>query len=79
MTRKRSWHYENDGPGRRILCEDRGPDYPPRRTVEVRCCGSWVHCDSDTYCERCGQEFNSSGQRLAPREFWGEETGERFA
>ena len=28
-------------------------------------------------CE-CGLEYNGSGQELAPREFWGEETGERF-
>lgn len=28
-------------------------------------------------CE-CGREYNISGQLLAPREDWGEETGERF-
>lgn len=26
-------------------------------------------------CE-CGEEYNSAGQRLAPRSQWGEETGE---
>jgi hypothetical protein len=25
---------------------------------------------------RCGRDYNSSGTELAPREFWGEETGE---
>jgi len=27
-------------------------------------------------CDRCGREYNGSGQLLAPREQWGEETGE---
>ena len=27
-------------------------------------------------CERCGRDYNSSGQGLAPRSQWGEETGE---
>lgn len=29
-------------------------------------------------CE-CGADYSGSGQRLAPREFWGEETGESVA
>ncbi len=29
-------------------------------------------------CDQCGREYNGSGQELAPREFWGEETGETF-
>jgi hypothetical protein len=27
-------------------------------------------------CEQCGTDYNSSGQRLAPRSQWGEDTGE---
>jgi hypothetical protein len=27
-------------------------------------------------CHRCGADFNSAGQHLAPRAQWGEETGE---
>jgi len=27
-------------------------------------------------CSGCGRDYNSAGQRLAPREQWGEETGE---
>lgn len=27
-------------------------------------------------CRRCGTDYNSAGQRLAPRSQWGEETGE---
>lgn len=30
---------------------------------------------SDVYCD-CGRDYNGSGQLLAPREQWGEETGE---
>jgi hypothetical protein len=30
-------------------------------------------------CECCGKDYNSSGQELAPREQWGEETGETAA
>lgn len=41
---------------------------------EVALWSSWANT-----CEKCGQEFNGSGQRLAPRHQWGEETGERFA
>jgi hypothetical protein len=46
----------------------------------VRCgCGREVHCPDGwaNACD-CGTEFNGSGQRLAPRAFWGEETGETF-
>ena len=27
-------------------------------------------------CDKCHRDYNSSGQLLAPREQWGEETGE---
>jgi hypothetical protein len=30
-------------------------------------------------CDGCGAEYNSDGQRLAPRELWGAETGEHPA
>lgn len=30
-------------------------------------------------CDKCGTDYNMSGQRLAPRSQWGEETGESFA
>jgi tRNA(Ile2) C34 agmatinyltransferase TiaS len=33
----------------------------------------------DAECPRCGTEYNSAGQTLAPREQWGEETGETSA
>lgn len=34
---------------------------------------SWVN-----ECDKCGTEYNGSGQMLAPRSQWGEETGETF-
>lgn len=52
-----------------------------REPDEIRCtCGSWVVLDSGwaNGCDNCHQEYNESGQRLAPRRFWGEETGETF-
>ncbi len=46
-----------------------------------RCtCGAEVVLSqSDNDCEKCGAIYNSFGQRLAPREHWGEETGESLA
>lgn len=43
-------------------------------------CGSEVELNSSwaNSCEKCNREYNMGGQLLAPREQWGEETGERF-
>ncbi len=47
----------------------------------IRCdCGREIFCIEFTNtCENCGSDYNSSGQLLSPREFWGEETGEHPA
>lgn len=48
----------------------------------VRCdCGAVVELYSTwaNACDACGREYNGSGQTLAPREQWGEETGETQA
>ena len=43
-------------------------------------CGEEVELNGFTNtCEKCGTDYNQSGQRLAPREQWGEETGEHPA
>jgi hypothetical protein len=49
-----------------------------RRPAVGQCsCGMHVELDGFTNtCERCGSDYNMSGQLLAPRRFWGEETGE---
>lgn len=47
----------------------------------IRCdCGSTLSLDDamTNRCDRCGQFYNGSGQRLAHPSQWGEETGERF-
>lgn len=44
------------------------------------CCGQKVYLDRFTNtCDNCGTDYNSAGQELAPREQWGEETGESLA
>lgn len=45
-----------------------------------RCdCGEEVELSRFTStCHGCGADYNSAGQRLAPREQWGIETGERW-
>jgi hypothetical protein len=63
------------------LTEQRGPGYPDKQAPVVRCdCGSKVECwDAwSNACPTCPREYNSDGSELAPRRFWGEETGERF-
>jgi len=35
-----------------------------------------VTCSGFTNTCRCGADYNMSGQQLAPRSQWGEETGE---
>jgi hypothetical protein len=47
----------------------------------VRCvCGEEVVCEffANT-CDRCGRDYNMSGQMLADRSQWGEETGESLS
>ena len=42
-------------------------------------CGSEVVLSGFTNTCDCGKDYNMSGQELAPREQWGEETGESVA
>lgn len=41
-------------------------------------CGAEVYLEGFTCPCECGRDYNSSGQLLAPREQWGEETGEHW-
>lgn len=48
--------------------------------TEVRCdCGRKVHCSEFTNGCDCGRDYNWNGQLLAPRQHWGEETGEHWS
>ena len=52
-----------------------------RRFKTIQCdCGTHLTLYNwwSTECD-CGLEYNGSGQQLAPRRFWGEETGETFS
>jgi hypothetical protein len=64
----------------RYIEEWRGPNRPVKRIPVVRCdCGDEVECRNFTNtCDHCGADYNISGSRLAPREQWGEETGEHW-
>lgn len=56
--------------------------YESRYTIPaaVRCsCGREVELDHFTNACDCGRDYNSHGDLLAPREQWGEETGEHLA
>lgn len=45
--------------------------------VGLCACGCEVELERFTNtCERCERDYNSAGQELAPRDQWGEETGE---
>lgn len=45
----------------------------------VKCnCGRMVDCSNFTNTCPCGRDFNFSGTELAPRDQWGEETGEHW-
>jgi hypothetical protein len=50
-----------------------------RRVCVITCCGAEIECRNFTNtCDQCGADYNFSGQRLAPRSQWGEETGESW-
>ena len=47
----------------------------------IRCEVCRVDVELDRFtntCDGCGSDYNMSGHRLAPREQWGEETGEHW-
>jgi hypothetical protein len=77
-------NYEDCLAGKIPSLVDRGPVKHINRywePGEVRCdCGATVYLESSwaNGCDECGVEYDANGNRLAPREQWGEETGERF-
>jgi hypothetical protein len=50
-----------------------------RRKKTVECCGNEISLDHFTNtCPDCESDYSFDGSRLAPREQWGEETGEHW-
>jgi len=48
-----------------------------RKPKVIVCCNRKLECGGFTNtCPICGTDYNWAGQQLAPREQWGEETGE---
>lgn len=55
-------------------------DGNPRTRGVLVCCGDELLCTGFTNtCPHCGDDYNMSGDLLAPRDQWGEETGESVA
>ena len=51
-----------------------------RVPAKIKCCDKWLSLGSFTNtCNKCGADYNGSGQLLASRSFWGEETGEHWS
>lgn len=85
------WSGDDQEPRRCEYCNDGSmmQPYPgftqtqhDRGYAVVRCdCGNRVetHHHFLNPCYSCGADYDGSGNRLAPREFWGEETGESLA
>ena len=54
--------------------------YQRRIYREGECnCGRKVYLERFTNACSCGLDYDTSGNVLAPREFWGEETGEHWS
>ena len=50
-----------------------------RVPARIKCCNQWLSLGNFTNtCDKCGADYNSGGQLLAPRHQWGEETGEHW-
>jgi hypothetical protein len=50
------------------------------KIIQCHCDNGQVELQNFTNtCRSCGADYNSSGQLLAPRHLWGEETGEHWS
>lgn len=50
-----------------------------RESAKILCCDEWMSLGKFTNtCDSCGADYNGSGQLLASRSHWGEETGEHW-
>tara|TARA_Y100001937_G_scaffold95552_1_gene129824 strand:- start:162 stop:605 length:444 start_codon:yes stop_codon:yes gene_type:complete len=53
-------------------------EFSYRVPAQIKCCGKWMSLSKFTNTCECGADYNGSGQLLALREQWGEETGEHW-
>ena len=52
-------------------------EYTCRESAQIKCCDVWLSLGKFTNtCSMCGADYNGSGQLLASRSQWGEESGE---
>jgi len=59
------------GKGTFVLSHDKWEKYHKGYTIVTCDCGSKVEChDFTNTCCTCGADYNLTGTRLAPREFW---------
>lgn len=54
--------------------------YSIKIPAKVKCCNQWLELYNFTNtCDACHSDYNTAGQLLVSREFWGEETGENYS
>lgn len=55
-------------------------EFSYRESAQIKCCDVWLRLGKFTNtCDKCGADYNGSGQLLASRSQWGEETGEHWS
>ena len=55
-------------------------EFTYRAPAQIKCCNDWLSLGNFTNtCGDCGADYNGSGQLLAARHNWGEETGEHWS
>jgi len=55
-------------------------EFDYRIPAQILCCEKWMSLGNFTNtCTYCGADYNGSGQLLASRHCWGEETGEHWS
>lgn len=55
-------------------------EFSYRESAQIKCCDVWLSLGKFTNtCSMCGADYNGSGQLLASRSQWGEETGEHWS
>jgi hypothetical protein len=52
-------------------------EFSYRESAQIKCCDVWLSLGKFTNtCDKCGADYNGSGQLLSSRFQWCEETGE---